>query len=110
MVSKSKPIRLLLAVAAGSTALAGGLPLITPDDWDWTGPAIGLLGLVLTVAVGKYTEDNTTPWEDVAAKVTPEGEVVAGPAAVQRTGSTVEVVKPDAADPLAHDAPPNEEL
>jgi hypothetical protein len=81
MVSKPKPVRLLLAVAAGSTTLAGGLPLLTPDGLDWIGPAAGLLGLVITTAVAVYTEQAVTPWEDVAVKATPGGRLVAGPAA-----------------------------
>lgn len=92
MVSKSKPVRLLTAVAAGSTALAGGLPLLTPDNLDWIGPAAGLLGLVLTVALGVYTGQSVTPWEDVAVKATPEGKLVAGPAAENLpNGASVQV-------------------
>lgn len=81
MTSKSKPVRTLAAIAAGSTALAGGLPLLTPDQFDWIGPAVGLLGIVITAGLAVYTEQNTTPWEDVAVKATPTGKLVAGPAA-----------------------------
>jgi hypothetical protein len=100
MTSKSKPVRVLAAVAAGSTALAGGLPLLTPDRFDWIGPAVGLLGLVITAAMAVYTEQNVTPWEDVAVKATPAGRLVAGPAAenlpngaqVQVTGLSGQIV------------------
>lgn len=92
MTSRSKPVRVLGSVAAGSAALAGGLPMLTPDRYDWIGPAFGLLGIVLSVALTKWTEDQTTPWDDVAAKVTPSGKVVAGPASSIPTGATVEVV------------------
>lgn len=80
MTSKSKPVRLLLAVAAGATILAGGLPLITGVP-AWVGAAVGLAGLVITGGVAVYTEQNTTPWADVAVKATPSGTLVAGPAA-----------------------------
>lgn len=96
--SASKPVRALYAVAAGATAVSAGLPLLTPDRFDWIGPALGLLGVVITVAMGKYTEGTVTPWEDVAAKLTPSGKVIAGPAAHQPTGSTV-VVKTDTVSP-----------
>lgn len=66
--SRSKPVRALYAVAAGATAVSAGLPLLTPDRFDWVGPALGLLGVVITVAMGKYTEGNVTPTEDVAVK------------------------------------------
>lgn len=91
MASESKPVRGLLAVAAASTVLAAGLPILTPSHLDWIGPAVGLVGLVITAGVAKFTEDKVTPWQDVAAKVTPTGRVVAGPAAEQPTGSSVVV-------------------
>jgi hypothetical protein len=81
MTSKSKPVRMLFAVAGSATILAGGLPLLTPHKFDWIGPAVGLLGLVISGGVTIYTEQNTTPWEDVAVKATPTGKLVAGPAA-----------------------------
>lgn len=96
--SESKPVRVLYAVAAGATAVAAGLPLLTPNRLDWIGPALGLLGVVITVAMGKFTEGIVTPWYDVAAKVTPSGRVIAGPAARQPTGSAV-VVKTDTVSP-----------
>lgn len=100
MTSKSKPVRLLAAIAAGSTALAGGLPLLTPDKFDWIGPAVGLLGVVITAGMAVYTEQSVTPWEDVAVKATPTGKLVAGPAAenlpngagVQVTGLSGQIV------------------
>ena len=89
--SRSKPVRLLTAVAASSTAVAGGLPLLTPDRFDWIGPAAGLLGLVITVGLAAYTEEKVTPYEDVAAKRTQDGQLVAGPATHITTGAAVEV-------------------
>lgn len=67
-VSKSKPVRLLASVAAGSTALAGGLPLLTPDQYDWIGPAVGLLGLVITAGLAVWTEGNVVPVGNVAVR------------------------------------------
>lgn len=90
--SKPKPVRLLAAVAAGSTALAGGLPLLTPDRFDWIGPALGLLGLVITAGLAKWTEDSVTPNENVAARVLPSGTTVAGDGTDIRNGVPVDVV------------------
>lgn len=114
MVSKSKPVRTLTAIAAASTAVAGGLPLLTPDRFDWIGPALGVLGLFLTVAMGVYTGQNVTPWPDVAVKATPNGVLVAGPAAenlpngaqVQVKGLSGQVVPGSATiDPVTPGAP-----
>lgn len=121
MTSKSKPVRLLFAVAGSATILAGGLPLLTPDRFDWIGPAVGLLGLVISGGVTIYTEQSVTPWEDVAVKATPTGKLVAGPAAenlpngagVQVTGVSGQIVpgsatiatgRPVSNDPLEGDA------
>lgn len=93
MVSESKPVRLLGAVAAGAMAATSALAVI-PGVPGWVAGVCGLLGLVLTAGLAKYTSDAVTPWKDVAAKVTPAGDVVAGPAAVQTTGSLVDVVLP----------------
>jgi hypothetical protein len=80
MVSKSKPVRALGAVAAVSVVLAAGLPQLTPEKFDWIGAAVGLLGLCATAAVTYYTQTQVTPAEDVLAKMTPAGKEVAGPA------------------------------
>lgn len=104
-VSKPRPVRLLLSIAASSTAVAGGLPLLTPDNLDWIGPACGLLGLVLTVAVGTYTEGQVVPVQNVAVQRNDEtGDLVAGPAAVLATGRVVE--EPVAAGPSPYSPPP----
>lgn len=93
-VSKSRPVRTLFAVAAGAAVLAGGLPQITPDDWDWIGGAVGLVGLVITAAVTKFTEDKTVPYANAKAIVNDEtGETVAGPAADLPTGTVVQEPK-----------------
>lgn len=92
-VSKSKPVRLLAAVAAGSITLGSGLPLITPDQYDWIGPAAGLLGLVITAGLAKFTEDKVTPNENVGARLLPSGDMVAGDAAPIRNGVAVDVTE-----------------
>lgn len=101
MVSESKPVRALAYVAAASVVLAGGLPPLTPDQFDWIGPAVGLVGLVATALLAVRTEGRVTPWEDVAAKRTPSGAIVAGPAATQPTGSSAAVVSDVPAGPAA---------
>lgn len=91
-VSKSKPVRLLAGVAGATVVLASGLPPLTPDAFDWIGPAVGLLGLVITAFLAKSTEDNVTPTEDVAVKriSTPEGrQYVAAPALLGVMDGTV---------------------
>jgi hypothetical protein len=90
-VSKSKPVRLLAAAAAGTAVLAGGLPALTPDRFDWIGAAAGLVGLIVTAGLVVYTEGQVTPWEDVAAKRAQDGGLVAGPATSITTGAAVEV-------------------
>jgi hypothetical protein len=81
-VSTSKPVRALASVAAGTVVLSTGLPILTPDRFDWIGGAVGLLGLVITAGLAKWTEGQTTPWADVSSKVDPAtGTQYAGPAA-----------------------------
>jgi len=92
-VSVSKPVRYLGAMGVAATAAVTALAVI-PGIPVWVPAAVGAMGLVMTVFVSKLTENNTTPWTDVAAKVTLTGEVIAGPAAEQKTGTTVEVLTP----------------
>lgn len=97
-VSTAEPTRLVTvfgATAAGATALVTALALI-PGVPAWVFGVVGAVAAVST-AVGGYLAKRsvtaqTTPWADVAAKVTPSGKVIAGPAAVQPTGATVAVV------------------
>jgi len=103
-VSHTEPAKLVTvfgAVAAGATALVTALALISGVP-SWLVASVGAVAAVST-AVGGYlakvsVTDQTTPWADVAAKVTPSGNVIAGPAAVQPTGVRVAVV-PDTAPP-----------
>lgn len=94
-VSRSKPVRLLFAVAAGATVISTGLPVITPDAYDWVGAAVGLVALVITGAVTAYTEGQTVPYANVAARKLDDGpqagQIVSGPASVVPTNAPVEV-------------------
>jgi hypothetical protein len=94
-VSKSRPVRLLFAVAAGATVISTGLPVITPDQYDWIGAAVGLVALVITAGVTSYTEGRTVPFENVAARKVDDGplagQTVAGPAAPQPNNTPVDV-------------------
>jgi hypothetical protein len=94
MASESKPVRLLGAVAAAAVAAPSALAVI-PGVPSWVAAATGAVGLLLTIALAKYTGDTTTPWQDVVAKKTPDGDVVAGPASPIRTGAAVEVSLPE---------------
>lgn len=103
-VSKSKPIRVALGVAAATTVIATGLPQLTPEEFDWIGAAVGLLGLVIVAFTGKFAENSTVPYETVKSMVNDEtGDVVAGPAAALRTGTVVE--EPVAAGPSPYSPP-----
>lgn len=104
-VSQSKPVRVLAGVAAGALAVAGGLPLLTPDEFDWIGPALGLLGIGIVAGLGKFTEDKVTPTENVAARQLPSGMVVAGEASAVRTGVPVDVTPVAFGEPF--DTPPH---
>lgn len=99
MESKSKPVRLLGAVAAVAVAAPSALAVI-PGVPGWIPAAVGAIGMLLTLGLAKYTQDSVTPWSDVVAKKTPDGDVVAGPASPLRTGASVEVTLPEPpADP-----------
>lgn len=96
-VSVSEPTKAITvfgAVAAGATALVTALALISGVP-GWVVASVGAVAAVSTAVVGYLTKQSvttqTTPWADVAAKVTPSGKVIAGPAADQPTGSRVAV-------------------
>lgn len=97
----TKAITVFGAVAAGATALVTALALISGVP-AWVTAAVGAVAAVSTAVVGYLTKQavtaRTTPWQDVAAKQTPTGRVIAGPAARQPTGSAV-VVKTDTVSP-----------
>lgn len=98
-VSDAEPARLVTifgATAAGATALVTALALI-PGVPAWVFGALGAVAAVSTAVGGYLTKqsvtERTTPWQDVAAKVTPHGRIVSGPADPHHpTGSAVAVV------------------
>lgn len=89
--SQSQPVLILGSVAAASVVLATGLPPLTPDNLDWIGPGVGLLGLVATAILTFITRAKVTPNENVAARLLPSGTTVAGDAAPVRNGVAVDV-------------------
>lgn len=104
------------AVAAGAAALVTALAVV-PGVPTVVVIVVGCVAAVSTAVYGYYTKRSVraqvTPWTDVAAKVTPRGNVIAGPAASQPTGTSVAVVReslrpsaqePDTAGPLEGDA------
>lgn len=89
--SESQPVLILGSVAAVSVVLAGGLPPLTPDNLDWIGPAVGLVGLCATAVLTVLTKRKVTPNENVAARALPSGQVVAGEGSPITTGAPVDV-------------------
>ena len=89
--SPPRPVLWLGGVAAGALVLSNGLPPLTPDEFDWIGPAVGLLGLVITAVLTPLTQGKVTPTENVAAQVLPSGLVVAGDGTDIPTGVAVDV-------------------
>lgn len=90
MQSRSKPVEILGWVASGSTALVGALALIEGVP-SWLVGVVAAIGIVATKLLSYATTKQVTPWEDVVAKVTPIGKVVAGPAADAVTSPTIPV-------------------
>ncbi len=90
MVSKSKPVEILGWVAAGSTAVVGALALIDGVP-SWVVAVVAGIGMISTKLLSYATTKQVTPWEDVVSKVTPTGNVVAGPAANAVTSDDVSI-------------------
>ena len=94
-VSKSKPVLVTFSILAGAQVLTGGAALadVLPAN------VVGLLILaVASVQAGMtfWVQGQVTPWADVVSKRTPAGQVIAGPAADQETGTVVPQPEPDA--------------
>lgn len=99
--SPPKPVRLLYSIAAGAAALTTVLASIDGVP-RWVVAVVAGVGVVLTAGLGRYTETQTTPWQNVAALyVDQTGNTVAGPASVVKTGSPVDVtdISPSAYTP-----------
>ena len=95
--STPRPVLWLGGVAAGALVLSNGLPPLTPDEFDWIGPAVGLLGLVITAVLTPLTQQKVTPVENVEVKRLPPIEpgdpvrLVAGEGSKIPTGAPVDV-------------------
>lgn len=90
--SESKPVRLLYGIAAGAGAATTVLAAV-PEVPRWVLIVVAGVGVVLTAALGRFTEQQVTPWAEVAARtsgVNP-GTFVAGPASPVKTGAVVDV-------------------
>lgn len=74
------PWLVVMAVLGGLQALADGLALLDVLPHKVTAVA-GLVIGVTTLTLTRIVYGTVTPWSSVAAKVTPSGQLVAGPAA-----------------------------
>ena len=98
------PVAVLGSVAAGALVISNGLPALTPDEFDWIGPAVGLVGLAITAGVTFWTRSQVTPVEDVEVRRLPPVEpgepvrLVAGEGSKIPTGAPVEVTPTTAGD------------
>jgi hypothetical protein len=94
-VSKSKPVRLfgtILAVLVAAQAYTATIDAVP----DWVKWVIGGAIVLITAGLGYWTQGQTVPFANVAARVVDEtGEVIAGPAAEPvagvATGDAVQV-------------------
>lgn len=90
LVSRSKPVLILGSVAAGATALVGVLAAV-PGVPAWVTATVAGIAAVSTAVGAVWTTGQVTPYEDVAAKRSQDGQLVAGPATHITTGAAVEV-------------------
>lgn len=85
-VSASKPVRVLGTILAVLAALSGYVATIDAVP-DWVKLVIAGLVVLLTVGLSKWTENQTVPFKNVAARVIDQtGRVIAGPAAEPTAG------------------------
>lgn len=89
-VSKPNPVLIMAAVIGAANVIVAGLVGLDMIDDTWLA-ILNLVVAALTVAYGMVTRGQVAPWADVAAKASPNGGLVAGPAASQATGSPVVV-------------------
>lgn len=88
--SRSKPVLVLGSVAAGATAIVGVLATV-PGVPPWVTAAVAGIAAVATAVGAVWATGQVTPYEDVAAKRTQDGGLVAGPATHVATGAAVDV-------------------
>jgi hypothetical protein len=89
-VSKPNPVLIMAAVIAAANVIVAGLAGLDIVS-DQALAIFNVVVAALTVAYGMLTRGKVAPWADVAAKATPSGGLVAGPAANQVTGTPVVV-------------------
>lgn len=80
-VSSSKPVRILGTGLAILVGIQGYISTIEGIP-DWVKLLIGGVIIVLTIGLSKWTENQTVPYTNVAARyIDQTGQTVAGPAA-----------------------------
>lgn len=90
MNSKSKPLRIAFAILVGLNVVNGGLGALELVPVA----VVGLIALgtaAVTAGLTFYVEGSVTPANAVAARVTEDGSLVAGPATNIPDGTKVEV-------------------
>jgi hypothetical protein len=85
----SRPVVITMSTLAGLQVLAAGSALADVVSAD-VAALFALMVAAAQAGVGVYVQSLVTPWQDVIAKVTPDGIAVAGPAHSAPTGSSVE--------------------
>jgi hypothetical protein len=93
---KSRPVLIVFSILAGLDIVATSAGL---SDIIGLKQALVFILATKAVQVGMtfYVQNLTVPVQDVAAFVSPQLQIVAGPAAQQANGAPVEVIPADAA-------------
>lgn len=99
-VSTPNPVLIMAAVLTTYQAFVGGLAALEVLDPKLVGVLV-LAGAAVGLGWGVYTRGQVTPWSVVVAKATPQGNVIAGPAAMQDTGASVVVTDAGTGDVVA---------
>jgi hypothetical protein len=89
-VSKPNPVLIMAAVIGAINVVVAGLVQLDVIDDTWLA-ILNLIVAAITVAYGIITRGQVAPWADVAAKASPNGGLVAGPASTVPTGTPVMV-------------------
>lgn len=87
--SKPGPVLLWMSILAALQVLTGGAALAEVIGAQVAGLAV-LTVAALQTGIQFYVRGQVTPWQDVIAKVGPDGTPVAGPAHSAPTGTAVE--------------------
>jgi hypothetical protein len=97
--SRPSPAVIVSGVLAGLQVLTSGMALA-----DIVGQEIAAFAILMVAAAQVATtviiRGQVTPWADVVAKATPGGEIIAGPAAPQPTGTVIGLTHPSERDDL----------